>query len=65
VVEHWTVNPEEEAGRFSKNAHSLEVMMDPLDRRVALGRNGQPAFVLRTSLCWATAPRSRPFERIG
>lgn len=29
MAEHWTVNPEEEAGRFYKNAHPLKAMMDP------------------------------------
>lgn len=65
VVEHWTFNPEEEVGRFSKNAHPLKAMMDPPVHCAALGRSRQPALVLRSLLCSATAPWSHHLNASG
>ena len=64
MAEHWILVPEEEAGRFYKNAHSLKAMMDPpvpcaalehvclAEKRVLTTE--QPALVLRSPLCCAT-----------
>jgi len=57
MAEHWILVPEEEAGRFYKNAHPLKAMMDPPVPYAARERMEQPALVLRSTLCWATAPR--------
>ena len=55
MAEHWILVPEEEAGRFYKNAHPLKAMMDPPVPCAALERKRQPALVLWSPLCCATA----------